>query len=43
MSRRRSGQHLPMSEQCDHDWQTVNHDENREVLKCTKCGEIKRE
>jgi hypothetical protein len=32
-----------MSEDCDHDWQVVNHDENREILKCTKCGELKRE
>jgi hypothetical protein len=30
-------------EQCDHDWQVVNHDENRDILKCTKCGELKRE
>ena len=27
---------------CDHDWQTVNHDENREIRKCTKCGELQR-
>jgi hypothetical protein len=28
---------------CDHDWQVVNHDENRDVLKCSKCGELKRQ
>jgi hypothetical protein len=32
-----------MEERCDHDWQVVNHDENREILKCAKCGELKRE
>jgi hypothetical protein len=32
-----------MNSACDHDWQVVNHDENREILKCTKCGEIRRE
>jgi hypothetical protein len=37
-----NGNVAAMSE-CDHDWQTVNHDENREILKCTKCGELKRE
>jgi hypothetical protein len=31
------------NDECEHDWQVVNHDENREVLKCTKCGELKRE
>jgi len=30
-------------EQCDHDWQVVNHDEGRDVLKCTRCGALKRE
>jgi hypothetical protein len=28
---------------CDHDWQVVNHDENRDIYKCTKCGALKRE
>lgn len=28
---------------CEHDWQIVNHDENRDVYKCTRCGELKRE
>ena len=37
------GGHLPvMADTCDHDWQTVNHDGNVEVLKCMKCGELKR-
>jgi hypothetical protein len=30
-------------EYCDHDWQVVNHDENRDVLKCPKCGAVRRE
>ena len=29
--------------ECSHDWQVVNHDENRDVYKCTKCGALKRE
>jgi len=28
---------------CDHDYRVVNHDENREILKCTRCGDLKRE
>jgi predicted RNA-binding Zn-ribbon protein involved in translation (DUF1610 family) len=28
---------------CEHDWQVVNHDENRVVYKCATCGEVKRE
>lgn len=39
----RNGGHVVCMSECDHDWQTVNHDENREILKCTKCGELKRE
>jgi hypothetical protein len=31
-----------MTDECEHDWQVVNHDENRDVYKCAKCGEIKR-
>ena len=31
------------TEECDHDWQVVNHDENRDIYKCTKCGALKRE
>jgi hypothetical protein len=27
----------------EHDWQVVNHDENRDIYKCTGCGELKRE
>ena len=27
----------------EHDWQVVNHDENRDIYKCTACGELKRE
>ena len=29
--------------ECSHDWQVVNHDENRDIYKCTKCGALKRE
>jgi hypothetical protein len=36
------GHGVAMSE-CEHDFQVVNHDENREILKCTKCGELKRQ
>lgn len=32
-----------MSEECDHDWVVVNHDGNRDIYKCTRCGELKRE
>jgi hypothetical protein len=32
-----------MSEECEHEWVTVNHDEDREVLKCARCGELKRD
>jgi hypothetical protein len=34
-----------MSDQdsCEHDWQVVNHDEERTVYKCTRCGELRRE
>jgi hypothetical protein len=32
-----------MSDECEHDWQVVNHDENRDIYKCVKCGELKRE
>ena len=31
------------TDSCEHDYQVVNHDENREILKCTKCGELERE
>lgn len=31
------------TEECDHDWRVVNHDENRDIYKCTKCGALKRE
>jgi hypothetical protein len=31
------------TEECDHDWQVVNHDENRDIYKCTKCGALRRE
>lgn len=27
---------------CDHDWQIVNHDESREIYKCTRCGDLRR-
>ncbi len=27
----------------EHDWQVVNHDENRGIYKCAACGELKRE
>lgn len=27
----------------EHDWQIVNHDENRDIYKCAVCGELKRE
>ena len=32
-----------MSEECEHDWQVVNHDQSRDVLKCARCGALKRE
>jgi hypothetical protein len=32
-----------MNEECDHDWQVVNHDENRDIYKCTRCGALKRD
>ena len=38
-----TGYRLTMSDSCEHDFQVVNHDENREILKCTKCGELERE
>lgn len=31
-----------MSDSCDHQWVTVNHDENVEIQKCTECGELRR-
>jgi hypothetical protein len=31
-----------MSETCEHDWKTVNYDENVEIQKCTRCGELRR-
>jgi hypothetical protein len=31
-----------MSESCDHDWVPVNHDGNRDIYKCSRCGELKR-
>ena len=30
-------------QQHEHDWQIVNHDENRDIYKCAACGELKRE
>jgi hypothetical protein len=32
-----------MADACEHDWKVVNHDENREIYKCTKCGELRRD
>jgi hypothetical protein len=32
-----------MTDECEHDWQVVNHDETRDVYKCAKCGELRRE
>ena len=31
------------ADHCEHEWQVVNHDENRDIYKCTKCGALKRE
>ncbi len=28
---------------CAHDWQVVNHDEGRQIEKCSRCGALKRE
>jgi hypothetical protein len=38
-----AGYGAAMTDSCEHDYQVVNHDENREILKCTKCGELERE
>ncbi len=38
-----AGYRAAMTDSCEHDYQVVNHDENREILKCTKCGELERE
>ena len=32
-----------MDEECDHDWRIVNHDGNRDIYKCSKCGALKSE
>lgn len=31
------------TDDCEHEWQVVNHDENRDIYKCVKCGALKRE
>lgn len=46
MTADRLGMPIAMTEEKqdhEHDWQVVNHDENRDIYKCAACGELKRE
>ena len=38
----RQGQRAAMSDECDHDWHRVKHDQHRELLTCTRCGSTQR-